>query len=179
MKTAPDIYGLLAEFTTPDALLVAARRAYEAGYRRLDAYSPLPIEGLAEAIGFTRNRIPVAVFLGGLLGGAGGFFMLWYSTVVSYPINVGGRPFNSWPMYIPITFELTVLGAAFAAVFGMLGLNGLPRPHHPVFAAPGFEHASSDRFFLSLQAIDPLFEPQRTRAFLEGLGPNAITLVEN
>jgi hypothetical protein len=174
----PKLYSLLAEFLTADELLAAARASYAAGYRRMDAYSPFPVEGLAEAIGFTHNRIPAVVLGGGLLGGLTGFFMQWYSAVIHYPLNVGGRPLNSWPSFIPITFELTVLFGAFAAVLGMLGLNGLPRPHHPVFAVPEFQRASRSRFFLSIQAHDPLFDREGTRRFLEGLKPKSISEVE-
>ena len=178
MTRPPVPHGLLAEFTTPEAIVEAARRAHEAGYRCLDAYSPFPVEGLSEAIGFRRNRVALVGLIGGLAGGIGGYFMLWYSTVVNYPINVGGRPFHSWPAYIPITFEMIVLGASLAAVLGMLGLSGLPRPNHPVFAAKGFERATNDRFFLCLEADDPLFHPERTRDFLESLGARSITFVE-
>jgi hypothetical protein len=178
MTKDPTIYALLAEFVEPEQAVAAARKAYEHGYRRMDAYSPFPVEGLAESCGFRHNRIPLIVLIGGLIGGCGGFFMQWYSASVDYPINVGGRPFNSWPAFIPITFELTVLIAAFAAVLGMLGLNGLPRPHHPVFNVPEFALASRNRFFLSLQAIDPLFDVAETRQFLESLGPKGVYLVK-
>ena len=127
------LYGLIAEFTEPEALVRATRDAYTRGYRMMEAYTPFPVEGLADALGFHRNFMAAIVFAGGFLGGTLGFFMQWYSAVVSFPIDVAGRPLNSWPSFIPITFEMTVLGAALAAVFGMLGLNGLPRPHHPVF----------------------------------------------
>ncbi len=174
----PGPYGLLAEFETPEALLAAARAASKHGFTRMDAYSPMPVDGLAEAIGFTNNRIPMVVLISGILGGAAAYFMLWFSTSVHYPINVGGRPFHSWPAFIPITFEMTILFAAFGAVFGMLGLNGLPRPHHPVFAAKGFERASRDRFFLSIQAVDPLFDREETRRFLETQSPVRVTDVD-
>jgi hypothetical protein len=164
----------MAEYTDPDALLASARTAYAAGYRRMDAYTPFPVEGLAEAIGFTRNRIPLIVLIGGLLGGAGAYFMMWYSATIHYPINVGGRPFHSWPAFIPITFELTVLAASFAAVLGMLGLNRLPMPHHPVFNVPSFALASRNRFFLCIEADDPNFDLAGTRRFLEGLGPKQV-----
>jgi hypothetical protein len=172
------IYGLLAEYTEPDALVAAARRAYEAGYRKMDAYSPMPVEGLAEAIGFTHNRMPLIVLVGGLLGAATAYTMMYYSAVHHYPFNIGGRPFHSAPAFVPITFELTILFAAFAAVLGMLGLNGLPMPYHPVFNAPGFERASRNRFFLCIEATDPKFDLDQTRQFLEGLGPKSVVEVE-
>jgi hypothetical protein len=168
----------MAEYTSPEALVEAAQRAYSEGYRRMDAYTPFPVEGLAEAIGFTRNRMPLIVLIGGILGGLGAYFMMWYSATIHYPINVGGRPLHSWPAFIPITFELTVLGAAFAAVFGMLGLNGLPMPHHPVFNVRGFALASRNRFFLCIQSDDPKFDREATRRFLEGLGPKTVSEVE-
>ena len=171
-------YSLLAEFDGPDALLAAARRAYAEGYRRMDAYSPLPVEGLAESMGFTHNRIPLVVLVGGLLGGLGGYLMQWYSATIDYPIDVGGRPFHSWPSFIPITFELTVLMAALGAVFGMLALNGLPMPYHPVFNVPAFARASSNGFFLSIQAVDPRFDPEATTRFLEELHPRSISVVD-
>nr|WP_237722491.1 DUF3341 domain-containing protein [Singulisphaera acidiphila] len=175
--TAPPIYGLMAEFTSAEAVVSAAERAYEAGYRRMDAYSPYPVEGLAEAIGFTRNRLPLLVLIGGLMGGLGAYFMMWYSSVIHYPINVGGRPLHSWPAFIPITFELTVLGSAVTAVLGMLGLNGLPMPHHPVFNVPGFALASRNRFFLCIQSDDPQYDPTTVREFLEGLAPKLVSEV--
>jgi hypothetical protein len=167
----------MAEFDNPEDLLEATRHAYARGYRAMEAYSPLPVEGLAEALGFQRNRIPAVVLAGGLAGGIGGFFMQWYSAVVSYPIDVGGRPFNSWPAFIPITFEMTILIAALAAVLGLLGLNGLPRPHHPVFNVPGFALASRNRFFLCLQARDPMFEGESAHRFLEEHRPKTISVV--
>jgi hypothetical protein len=168
------VYGLMAEFGGPEELLEATRGAYERGYRMMEAYTPFPVEGLAEALGFTRNRVPAVVFTGGLVGGFLGFFMQWYSAVMDYPINVGGRPLNSWPAFIPITFEMTVLGAALAAVVGMLLMNGLPRPYHPVFNVPDFALASNDRFFLSIQARDPLFEPEATFRMLSEFHPRTI-----
>lgn len=167
----------MAEFETPEALFKAARRAREAGYEKLDAYSPHPVEGLAEAIGFTKNRVPLAVLLGGLFGGALAYFMQWYANVVSYPINIGGRPHHSWPSFIPITFELTVLFAAFAALFAMLALNGLPRPYHAAFNAPGFERASQDRFFLCIKADDPKFDAEETGRLLRGMQPLSVNEV--
>ncbi len=171
-------YGMLAEYDTPEAVVSAAVLARGEGYSSLDAYSPFPVEGLAEALNFHKNRIPLVVFIGGLLGGLTGYFMQWYASVVSYPINVGGRPMHSWPMFLPITFEMTILCAAFAAVFGMLGLNGLPRPHHPVFGAPGFDRASRDRFFLCIFAIDPKYDAPTVRSFLETTSPTRVTEVD-
>jgi Protein of unknown function (DUF3341) len=170
-------YGLMAEFDRSDDLVEATRRAYAHGYRMMEAYTPFPVDGLAEALGFRHNGIAAVVFLGGVVGGLSGFFMQWFSAVIHYPIDVGGRPLNSWPAFIPITFEMTVLFAALSAVFGMLGLNGLPRPHHPVFNEPRFALASRSRFFLCLQARDPLFDVEGTRAFLHESKPKAISVV--
>jgi hypothetical protein len=180
MKVAHDPsgpYGLMAEFDDPEDLLQATRRAYETGYRMMEAYTPFPVEGLADALGFRHNRIAAIVLIGGLVGGIGGYFMQWFSAVVHYPLDIGGRPLNSWPAFIPITFEMTVLFAALAAVFGMLGLNGLPRPHHPVFNVPSFALASRNRFFLCIQARDPLYHEVETRRFLEMVQPKAINVV--
>ena len=174
MEVPADIYGLMAEFETGDALLEGAKRAHEAGYRQMDGFSPFPLHGLSEALGFRRTRLPLVTLIGGLLGGGGAYFMLWYASVVSYPINVGGRPLHSWPAFIPITFELSVLGASFAALFGMLALNGLPRPYHPVFNVPEFVRASRDRFFLVIEARDPKFHLGNTRQFLESLKPERV-----
>jgi hypothetical protein len=171
------IYGLMAEFESPEDLIEATRGAYDEGYRMMEAYTPFPVEGLAEALGFHRNRVPRIVLIGGVIGGLSGYFMQWYSAVISYPLNVGGRPLHSWPAFIPVTFELTVLGASLAAVVGMLAMNGLPRPHHPVFNVPGFVLASNDRFFLSIQARDPRFDPATTREFLATFHPKVISVV--
>ena len=145
------IYGVMAEFATPEQLVEATRKARAAGYR-VEAYAPFPVDGLAEATGMKRNWVPPIVLAGGVLGGLGGYFMQWYSAVISYPINSGGRPLHSWPLFIPVTFELTVLIAAFAAVIGMLALNGLPRLRHPVFNVREFDLASRNRFFLCLRS---------------------------
>lgn len=170
-------YGMMAELGSADALVAAARRAREAGYRRVEAYSPFPVEGLAEALDFGPSRVPLATLVGGIAGGLGGYFLQWYSAVVSYPVNVGGRPLNSWPEFIPITFETTVLCAAVTAVAAMLLGNGLPRLRHPVFEVPHFDLATRNRFFLCLLARDPGYEAASARRFLEELQPIRIAEV--
>ena len=173
----PPIYGLMADFDDSDDLLAAARQAYAEGYRKMDAYTPFPVEGLAEAIGFRRNRVALIVLIGGIAGCLSGFLLQYYVAVINYPINVGGRPLNSWPAFIPITFEFTVLFGALFAVFGMLALNGLPMPYHPVFNVPGFELASRNRFFLCIESEDPKFDRKRTEDFLKGLSSRAVSEV--
>jgi hypothetical protein len=175
MATGPVIYGLIAEFTSPESLVAAAERAHREGYRRLDAYSPFPVEGLAEAIGFHKNRLPLLVLIGGIIGASGGFFLQYWFHVLDYQMNIGGRPLNSWPMFIPVTFELTILIAALAAVFGLLALNGLPMPYHPVFNVRRFDQASRDKFFLVVQSRDPKFDLDKTWQFLETLHPREVT----
>jgi hypothetical protein len=165
------IYGLVAEFESPDQLLNAAHRTHEAGYRRIDAFSPMPVEGLAEAVGFHTTRLPLVVLLAGMFGAAAGFFLQWYANVLSFPLNVDGKPHNSWPAFIPITFELTILCAALAAAFGMLAMNGLPTPYHPLFNVPRFVMATRGRFFLCIKARDKKFDMGATRQFLESLRP--------
>ena len=170
------VYGLIAEFREPGAVVAAARRAREAGYTRMDAYSPFPIEELAEALGWrTRGRLPRLVLVGGLAGAAAGYLLQYYASVIAYPVNVGGRPFHSWPSFIPIAFETGILFAALTAVLGMLALNGLPRPYHPVFNAPNFALATTDRFFLCIEAADSRFDLARTRQFLETLNPSEVS----
>jgi len=171
------LHGVIAEFESPAALIEAARQAREAGYRRMDAYTPYPIEELAHALALPRTKLPVLVLAGGALGCATGLAMQWFATAVHYPVNVGGRPLASWPSYVPITFELTVLFAAIAAVLGMLALNGLPMPYHPVFNVARFALASRNRFFLCIQARDPQFDLEGTRRFLETLEPREVTNV--
>jgi hypothetical protein len=176
MRRAPT-YGIMAEFDTPADLVHAARRTYEAGYKKIDAYTPFPIEELSEAIGFHRNHVPLVVLIGGILGGCSGFALQYWINVIDYPINVGGRPLNSWPAFVVVTFEMTILFAGLFAVLGMLALNGLPMPYHPVFNVPRFAFASKDRFFLIIFSSDPKYDAADTRRFLEGLGPRSISEV--
>jgi Protein of unknown function (DUF3341) len=173
-----NLYGLMAEFATPEALLAAAESAREAGFEQMDAYTPMPIEGLAEAVGFRKTAVQKIVLAAGILGATGGFTLCWWMTVVAYPHIVAGRPLNSWPAYVAITFESMVLVACITAVVSMLALNGLPQPYHPVFNVPEFERASRDRFFLCIEMGDPKFDIDRTREFLEGLRPMGVMEVE-
>ena len=176
-EETPTLYGLLAEFETPDGLVAAAEKARLAGYRQMDAYSPIPIEELNEALGLRRTRLPKLVFIGGLLGGLGGYGLEYFSAALAYPMNIGGRPFHSWPQFIPVTFETTVLGAALTCFIGMWALNKLPQPYHPVFNVPAFARASTDRFFMCIEATDPAFTLDATRQFLEGLHPVGVSEV--
>jgi hypothetical protein len=177
MKREPRVYGLLAEFPQPEDLLAAAKAARAAGYRRMDAYTPFPVHGLSEAIGFHTTRLPAIVLIGGIVGACLGFgLQYWYETQ-HYMMNVGGRPHNSWPSFVVITFETTILCAAISAVLGMLALNGLPQPYHPLFNVPSFELASRSHFFLCIEERDPKFDLDATRDFLEELGPISIALV--
>ena len=172
------LYGVMGEFGTPEELIHAVEKVREAGYRRVNAYSPFPVEGLSEALGLKRNMVPVICLLGGLTGGLGGFLFQYWAAAISYPQNIGGRPLNSWPSFIPVTFECTVLVAALCAVLGMLALNGLPMPYHPVFNVPRFALATRDRFFLCLEATDPQFDREETRRFLERFAPREVSEVE-
>lgn len=177
-RHAPPLYGVMAEFESPGDLVAAARKVYSLGYRRINGYSPYPIEELSEAIGFTHTRLPLIVFIGGVLGGIGGFLMQYYMEVIDYPLNVGGKPLNSWPAFIPITFEMTVLAAAFSAVLGMLVLNRLPQPYHPVFNVPNFAMATRDRFFLAVEANDPKFDHAEVVNLLKSLNALEVNDVE-
>jgi hypothetical protein len=170
-----NIFGMMVSFDNPDALIEAAGAARKAGYRSIDAYSPYPVEGLSEALELRTTRLPLVVLAGGLLGAAGAYFMQYYASVIDYPLNVGGRPLHSWPAFIPITFELTILVAAVFAVLGMLALNGLPEPYHPVFNVPEFELASRSHFFLTIESDDPQFDMNETRQFLESLGGESVS----
>ena len=176
-KQREGIHGVIAEFEGPEQLVEAAQRAYAEGYRMMDAYTPFPVHGLADAIGHRGVRLPRFVLLGGIAGGLGGFLMQAYANVYDYPMNIGGRPYFAWPAYIPITFETTILGAVVTAVFGMLLLNGLPQPYHPVFNVPNFEMASRSHFFLCIEAADPRYDNTGTRKFLESLGPTSVSEV--
>jgi hypothetical protein len=171
-KNQSPLFGLMVEFLAPEDLLSATRTARQAGYRDMDAYTPYTVEGLATELGMRKTRIPSVVFIGGLVGAGFGFFMQYYAMAIDYPLNVGGRPYNSWPVYIPITFEVMVLVASLSAVIALLYLNGLPQPHHPLFYVPEFERASQDRFFLCIEATDPQFDRIATEQFLAGLNPH-------
>ena len=177
MTSASTLYGLMAEFDDANALVAATRRAHDEGYRQMDAYSPFPIEELHEALGSHHSRLPLIVLIGGLCGCVGGYALQYWAAAIAYPLNVGGRPFNSWPSFIPVTFECTILVAALSAVLGMLALNGLPMPHHPVFNVPRFALASRNRFFLCIEVKDRKFDLESTRRFLETLEPREVSTV--
>jgi hypothetical protein len=173
------IYGVMGEFETPEKLIHAVEKTREAGYRRFEAYSPFPVEGLSEAMGFKRNLVPLITLIGGLTGGLGGFGFQYWVAAVTYPLNIGGRPFNSWPAFIPVTFELTILGASLSAVFGMLALNRLPQPHHPVFNVHRFSHATTDRFFICIESRDPKFNLADSARFLQSVQAHHVTEVSD
>lgn len=171
------VYGLMAEFDSAQELVAAAHKTHEAGYHKIDAYSPFPVEGLAEAIGFHKNRVSLVVLIGGLIGGISAYALQYWVAVITYPTNVGGRPFHSWPSFIIVTFELTILFGGLSAVIGMIALNGLPLPYHPVFNVPEFAKATENKFFLVVEASDPNFDAAGTRSFLSGLGPRMVAEV--
>jgi hypothetical protein len=177
----PHLYGLLGEFDSPKQLMAAARKAREAGYHRLDAFAPFPVEGLSQALGLGRKQdlVPLITLIGGLSGGIGGFFFQLWVNVSSYPMNIAGRPLNSWPAFIPITFELTILGASLSAVFGMLALNRLPQPHHPLFNVERFKRATNDKFFLCILSHDKKFHLEETARFLQSVNAGHVTEVRD
>jgi hypothetical protein len=175
----PPIYGLMAEFPSADALVAAAHQVHEAGFQKVEAYTPYPVEAVSEALDLPRSKVPLVVLIGGLLGGLGGYMLQYWSQVIRYPMNIGGRPVHSWPSFIVPTFECTILGASLAAVVGMILINGLPLPYHPVFNVPRFALASRDRFFLVIEAVDPKFDPDATRSFLAGLNASEVSEVEH
>ena len=177
MKSEHRIHGLMAEFDQPQALVDATRRAHHEGYRRMDAYSPFPIEELHHALGSRHTKLPLIVLVGGLIGCIGGYTLEYWSSVIAYPLNIGGKPLHSWPAFIPVTFECTILAAALSCVLGMLALNGLPMPYHPVFNVPRFALASRNRFFLCIESTDPKFDIDATRRFLETLNPREVSAV--
>ena len=171
------VYGLMAEFETPSALVAAANKARLEGYRNMDAYSPIPIEELPDALGLRRTKVPLITLIGGILGGVGGYTLEYWTQAIAYPLNIGGRPLHSWPHFIPVTFETTVLGAALSCFVGMWVLNNLPQPYHPVFNVPAFTRASLDRFFLCIETTDPKFDRHSTKKFLESLHPVGVSEV--
>ena len=175
--TPPAIYGLMAEFETPTELVEACKAAYAEGYREMDAYSPFPIEEASEAIGVHRSAVPLVTLLGGLLGGLSGFALQYWNNVIDYPLNIGGRPYDSWPAFIVPTFEMTILFAGLVGTFGMFAMNGLPRPYHPVFNVDQFSKVTRDRFFLCVEATDPRFDLAATQQFMERLKPLSISEV--
>ena len=179
MKTRSLLYGFLAEFDNPEALKNCIRRAKEQGFRRMDAYTPFPVEGVAEELGIRYSAVPLIVLIGGLVGALTGAAMQYYSSVYDYPLNIGGRPLNSWPSFVVVTFELTILFAGLSGVFGMLALNGLPKPHHPLFNEPRFDRASQDRFFFCIEARDPKFDRADTWNFLLSTKPEGVYAVHD
>ena len=173
------LFGVMGEFSTPEDLLAATKKTREAGYKHVEAYTPFPVEGLSEAVGFRWTAVPLLTLMGGVGGGLTGFGLQYWVAAITYPINIGGRPLNSWPAFIPVTFELTVLGASIFAVFGMLALNKLPQPYHPVFNVERFAQASTDKFFLCIEARDPKFDLVETSKFLQSLHAQHVNEVKD
>ncbi len=179
LAKAPKTYGVIAEFDSPEQLFAAGKKAREAGYKELEAYTPFPLHGLSDTLGFKDEKVPWIVFAGALLGGTCGYLLQYYTSVIDYPMNVGGKPLNSLPMFFPVAYECTILFAAFGAVLGMLGLNQLPQPYHAAFNAPNFDRASQDKFFLAIEAKDPLFDEVETLSFMETMDANNVSLVKD
>jgi hypothetical protein len=173
------LFGVMGEFSTPEDLLAATKKAREAGYKHVEAYTPFPVEGLSEAVGFKWTAVPLLTLMGGVGGGLTGFGLQYWVAAITYPINIGGRPLNSWPAFIPVTFELTVLGASIFAVISMLALNKLPQPYHPVFNVERFSQASTDKFFLCIEARDPKFDLAETSRFLQSLHAQHVNEVKD
>jgi hypothetical protein len=176
MRHVP-LYGLLAEFDNPRHLAAATWAARSQGYRRMDAFAPFGIEEVARALDFRKTAVPLVTLIGGILGGLGGFFLQYWVSAINYPINISGKPLNSWVAFIVVTFECTILGASLTALLGMLALNGLPQPYHPLFSVPNFAHATRDGFFLVIESSDPLFDRVRTHEFLQILQAKSIVEV--
>jgi len=174
----PKTYGVVAEFDSPGQLLDAARKTREAGYRQIEAYTPFPLHGLSDAVGFKDEKVPWIVFLGGIVGGSCGYLLQFYTSVIDYPLNVGGKGLNSIPMFFPVTYECTILFASFGAFLGMLALNKLPQPYHGAFNTPNFERASQDKFFLAVEANDKQFDEVETKRFMETMDANNVSLVK-
>ena len=176
-KPAAASFGLMAEFSNADSLLAAVRRVRDAGYTKFDAFSPFPIHGMSAAIGFKDRSVAPIVLGGGIAGLIAGYGLEYWTSVIAYPMNIGGRPYHSWPMFVPPAFETTILFASIAALVGMLALNGLPQPYHPVFNAPRFSLASQESFFLVIESDDPKFEAAGTRRLLDSLQPREVVEV--
>lgn len=176
---APKVYGVVAEFDSPEELFSAGKKARAAGYKELEAYTPFPLHGLSDVLGFKDEKVPWIVFGGGLMGASCGFLLQYYTSVIDYPMNVGGKPLNSLPMFFPVTYECTILFAAFGAVLGMFALNRLPEPYHAAFNTPNFERASQDKFFLAIEAKDPQFDEVETKSFMETMNANNVSLVKD
>jgi ActD protein len=174
----PVVHAMVAEFDSADALLAAADRARETGYTEIEAYSPFPVHGMSEATGFKCSIVPWIFFVGGFTGACTGMFLEWYISVIDLPLNIGGKPPFSIPSFFPVMYECTILFAAVSGALGMLALNGLPKPYHPIFSTPNFEKASQDRFFLAIEAIDPQYDDVKTQTFLNGLKPINVSVVE-
>jgi hypothetical protein len=179
VKPRHPIYGVMAEFHSSEELIEAVHKAREAGFRNLDAYTPYPIEELSHALGHHRSKLPAIVLGGGIMGAIGGYALQYWTQVMVYPMNIGGRPYHSWPAFIVPTFETTILAAALSAVLGMFFLNGLPQPYHPVFNVPRFAMASRDRYFLVIESRDPKFDRDAVHRLLAGLNPTEVSDVEH